>query len=612
MGNPFDNSLPYCQLEKIQRLVDDLCVNHLPSKLPAEGAGFWMDTICCMVGNDDASRHYKGESIKSMRVIYREATAVLIIDPWLMSVSSTASVAELCYRVYAAGWSRRLWTHQEGFLGKDVYYQFKDKPLNMDEIDTLARQYQHGLATTGYAMKFPYEASGKTSLYYKGIKQFLDSIEEGHFGADSRWLIYQQLAKSLSYRSTTNIDDEMLCVASVAGLDVGVYSKIEIDKKGNPIRKTKEGQILDSAGNVMLGPDGQPLKKGDKTFPSKDSHRTAEARMGKFIAEIGRFRQGIIFHNYRRLEIPGYRWAPMTLLGHRSSGLGADLDSTESSKIEDYSSLPLNDKYVEIEPFGIRVPLNKYMTKKIDGDSETLSMRLYNKRIDLPTYGLPVDYAGFTIRFNKSQHGLTIDMAERRFAVKYSAPQSIEAIQASASVVRSESFGKPSSPQSPPIQSPTAQSPPETPTFGKKSSFGMGKIGGGLKGLSSMGSASLQTAQQMASMPTSPSAQSVQSLVDAVIPTYEYVVFVAENNVKWEYDRSYVLILQRLLGKNSPREFMAMIGLKSIVLGNRTCVQSLCSAVVRSIQPGDSPKLMAGLDKIDVSDGKTSTKWVVT
>ncbi|KAF2435512.1 hypothetical protein EJ08DRAFT_341201 [Tothia fuscella] len=219
-GNPFDNSLPHCQLEKIQNLVDELCANHLPPKLQHSSPGFWMDTLCCIVGNHDESISYKKQSIQSMREIYGESVAVLIIDPWLMSIPSAASVSEICYRIYASGWSRCLWTHQEGFLAREVYYQLQDKPLKLPDVDELAKDFQKRMAYQGYPIGFPLQASGKTSFYYTTVKTIVNGIHEGRIPQDNKWILYGHLADSLGYRSTTNIDDELLCVASVIGLNV--------------------------------------------------------------------------------------------------------------------------------------------------------------------------------------------------------------------------------------------------------------------------------------------------------------------------------------------------------------------------------------------------------
>jgi len=489
-----------------------------------------MDTLCCIVGTDNESKTYKKLSIQSMREIYGESVAVLIIDPWLMSIPSTASVSEICYRIYASGWSRRLWTHQEGFLARDVYYQLQDKPLRLPDVDEIAKEFQKKMAYQGYPMGFPLQASGKTSFYYTTVKTIVNGIQEGRIPQDNKWILYGHLASSLGYRSTTNIDDELLCVASVIGLNVKTYAKVEDESR----------------------------------------QRTAEQRMKTFLEEIGRFRQGIIFNNYKRLTIPGFRWAPVSLLGHRSSGLG-DVDDSKDSKIEDYSDLNLNDIHVEVSALNMKINLNKYIPRSLGIDRRLMSVVLNDKTILLPTVGLPVDYPGYIIKFSSKVHGLTINMAERRFGLTYSPPPTAAAF----------------------FKAPTM---PKTPSFGKVPTLGKGRLGG-------FGKAA--PAPVVEEEPISPTVEQVAEVV-----SYKYVVFVAENEVEWAYDREYVLIVQRPFGEASSQEFLAMVGRKSVGPGKRYWVQSLCSAVVRAKRPTDDRKVDAGLDFLDVS--QASTSWVVT
>jgi hypothetical protein len=490
-----------------------------------------MDTLCCIVGIDNESKSYKKLSIQSMREIYGESVAVLVIDPWLMSIPSTASVSEICYRIYASGWSRRLWTHQEGFLAREVYYQFQDKPLKLPDVDELAKDFQKKMAYQGYPIGFPLQASGKTSFYYTTIKTIVNGIQEGRIPQDNKWILYGHLADSLGYRSTTNIDDELLCVASVIGSNVKTYAKLEVEKS----RK-----------------------------------RTAELRMKTFLEEIGRFRQGIIFHNYKRLTIPGFRWAPVSMLGHRSSGLG-NLDDSKDSKIEDYSNLNLNDIHVEVSSLNMKINLNKYIPRKLGIDRRLMSVVMNDKTILLPTVGLPVDYSGYVIKFSSKTHGLTVNMAERRFGLTYSPLPTAAA------------FFKP-----PPM--------PKAPSFSMVSNLGKSKLG-------SFGKAApAQVVQEVQKAPIVEQAAEVVS--------YKYVVFVAENEVEWAFDREYVLIVQRPLGETSSQEFLAMVGRKSVGPGKRYWVQSLCSAIVRAKRPGDGRKVDAGIDFVDVS--QANTNWVVT
>jgi hypothetical protein len=137
---------------------------------------------------------------------------------------------------------------------------------------------------------------------------------------------------------------------------------------------------------------------------------------------------------------------------------------------------------------------------------------------------------------------------------------------------------------------------PKTPSFGKVPTLGKGRLGG-------FGKAA--PAPVVEEEPKSPTVEQVAEVV-----SYKYVVFVAENEVEWAYDREYVLIVQRPLGEASSQEFLAMVGRKSVGPGKRYWVQSLCSAVVRAKRPTDDRKVDAGLDFLDVS--QASTSWVVT
>jgi hypothetical protein len=530
-GNPFDNSLPYCQLDKIQRLVDELVGNCFPPKKQHPNPGFWMGTLCCIVGNDTGSKKYKKRSIQSMREIYGDSAAVLIIDPWLMSIPSTASVSEICYRIYASGWSRRLWTHQEGFLAQEVYYQFQDKPLRLPDVDELAKEFQKKMAYDGYPVGFPLQASGKTSFYYTTVKLIVNGMQEGRIPQDNKWILYGHLAESLGYRSTTNIDDELLCVASVIGSNVADYAELEVDKS----RK-----------------------------------RTAEVRMKRFLEEIGRFRQSIIFNNYKRLTIPGFRWAPISLLGHRSSGLG-DPEDSKDSKIEDYSNLNLNDIHYEFSSLNMKINVNKYIPRSLGIDRRLMSVVMNDKTILLPTVGLPIDYPGYIIKFSSKAHGLTINMAERRFGLTYSPLPALAA------------WIKP-----PPM--------PKVPSFGKVPTLGKSKLGGFGK------SASAEIVKEVQEAPVVEQA--------AEVLTFKYVVFVAENDVEWAYDRDYVLIVQKPLGEKGSQDFLAMVGRKSVGPGKRYWVQSLCSAIVRLKGARDDRKIDTGIDFVDASDANTN--WVVT
>ena len=606
MGNPFHNSLPDCQLDRIQGMVDELCGNHLRHHTLKERPGFWMDTLCCLVGEEN--NEYREQSIEKMREIYRQAVAVLIIDPWLTAIASTAPMSEICHRIYMSAWARRLWTHQEGYLGDEVFYQLQDKPISLSKIHTRTIQFEAISAAKGQPVMFPNRAQGKTGTYYKAIKAIISSISEGPINTDNRWIAYKDLAESLAYRSTTKIEDEIACVASIMGIPVEPYLKI---RKRRP-KEAETPKETPKTGEVIV----------------ETSEDVAELRMVRFLKEINRFRQGIIFNNYRRLKTPGFRWAPASMLGHRSSGFG-DMDKSEAGTIIDFSKLDPNDNLVEFSSLGMKLDLNKLATNKAlswTPPARYLSMKLNGKDVEFPPFGLPVKYPGYIIKFSRDRdrdgHKLTVNMAERRFAIKTTPVKSLADNVPPASV---------SIEMAPPLQkvapSSTGKTTPSSssssfgkaslslsgrvPSFGKTSSSSSSEN----KSPSTVGSNSTNTTTPFFGLPRSPSLIQLPLKSPPPVVTIEHVVFVDENNVQWKAGVSYALILQKPLvadhrNGNEAAEVKAMIGRSQPGPGLTNWVESLCSAVVRRVKARGDEKMKFGLDIVEV--GEVRRDWVIT
>jgi hypothetical protein len=172
-------------------------------------------------------------------------------------------------------------------------------------------------------------------------------------------------------------------------------------------------------------------------------------------------------------------------------------------------------------------------------------------------------------------------MAERRFGLNYSPPLS------------ASYFAKPAMAAMPTM--------PKTPSFGKVPTLGKTKFGAFGK---------TATAAEVVEAPVAPVVSPVAEKASEATLSYKYIVFVAENDVEWAYDREYVVILQKPLGDKAPSEFLAMVGRKSVGPGKRYWVHSLCSAVVRAKRAGDDRRVDAGIDYVDVSS--PANNWVVT
>ncbi|CAI6301984.1 unnamed protein product [Periconia digitata] len=107
LGNPHNNSLPSCQLEKLIETETH----------------FWMDTLCIPVRPEDADLRQK--SINSMASIYAGARTTLVLDYELMQTSP--DTPDCLARIICSVWMRRSWTLQEALLPPECKIQLGDE-----------------------------------------------------------------------------------------------------------------------------------------------------------------------------------------------------------------------------------------------------------------------------------------------------------------------------------------------------------------------------------------------------------------------------------------------------------------------------------------------------
>lgn len=134
-GNPDRNFLPLCQLQRLQD-----CTNALyPSD--QHPVPFWMDTLCVPVGK----RFWpvRNRALNRMKSTYKSAEKILVFDTSLEIVDSSVAPEEALIRIRYSPWSSRLWTMQEGRLGLNLYFQFRDKSISFDH-----QPYQGGATGT--------------------------------------------------------------------------------------------------------------------------------------------------------------------------------------------------------------------------------------------------------------------------------------------------------------------------------------------------------------------------------------------------------------------------------------------------------------------------------
>lgn len=237
-------------------------------------------------------KQLKKKAISNMRHVYSKAKAVLVLDNWLEQVPSTHPILDIVSRLYQSNWIKRLWTHQEGFLpGIDtpveigipkntaVYIQFSDKSIELDDLCRKFDAYQQQQIDVGIYLQFPIIANVRLLRLYSNLKFIMSGVKD----MKDKWILYAPVADAMSARKTSRLADEIICIATVIGIDVKPF-----------------------------------LELPDK---DKSDEESAQDRMALFLDTLQTFQMQLVFNNYQRLERIGYRWAPRSLLNFRTPRL---------------------------------------------------------------------------------------------------------------------------------------------------------------------------------------------------------------------------------------------------------------------------------------------------
>lgn len=259
LGNPRYNALPLCQLERISSLVRNL---YPESKKPVP---FWMDTLCCPIEPRDA----RNTAIQLMKKTYEEASIVLVLDSYLLSIpSQSARELELLMIVYCSRWNRRLWTLQERILGRDrVFVQFSDVALALnsltieekygDIMELVSMQTGKGLRVMSIMMSAPF------------LPFLMSMLTQSNWASADTSTKLDNLLRLLKFRATTKPSDEAVCLGNIFDMDIT--------------------SILSAS---------------------------KEERMEKFWSSMPIIPASVIFVAGPKLTTKGFRWAPSTFLGN--------------------------------------------------------------------------------------------------------------------------------------------------------------------------------------------------------------------------------------------------------------------------------------------------------
>lgn len=304
LGNPESNSLYRCKLHHLRNLVASIRDQDLTNgnNIPY----VWLDTLCSPAKDGPG----KQLAIEKIRLVYQRAKIVLVLDAGLMSYSANEqSVFELLIRIFTSGWMRRLWTLQEGALARLLYFQFADKAVSLEELMKCLLQNMHRMTYRAIFIDLWKEQQGLTSFFHQR-----QEVVGGNTDIAT-------LDLSLQFRSVSVPTDEPLCIGTLLGLNLGDI--LSVAKKSDRMIKAWE--------LIIAKKRGVPMQ--------------------------------VIFFQEPGIDVPGWRWAPRSLLAWTS----------ENHEMMNTRALKWNDSRLgEKTDEGLRVQYAGYRIKSTNIEKGTL------------------------------------------------------------------------------------------------------------------------------------------------------------------------------------------------------------------------------------------------
>lgn len=304
LGNEAGNAMFECRLDQLQDFVESL--NSPTDSAATKAKHFWLDTLCVPVGPGPELKTLRKKCIAMMANIYRSASASLIISSTIRPVASTDSEIDQNLALFFCNWNRRLWTCQEGMLATKIWFQFSDKALDLEAIQT---PFANRSVRTGHAVSFPREARISATVNFSMTRQMLEMGVFKQMGdSQARSGPFAAIIKEIQNRSTSWQSDETICLATLIDLNISRLQNVAQDIR-NEWRKTDPSI-----------PDYQRV-------PDEE---LSNRRMKLFLSMLKIFPRAIIFNGQRRLPYDGFRWAPASFLGIPQGGFLRNVEGEEA------------------------------------------------------------------------------------------------------------------------------------------------------------------------------------------------------------------------------------------------------------------------------------------
>ncbi|KAK5736311.1 hypothetical protein LTR17_007475 [Elasticomyces elasticus] len=290
LGNPTKNALPACQLLRLLSLMSHLDsdqsgrVQEFYGRCKYTSPPFWIDTLSIPVQEQFCQS--RKLAIASLPSLFSSCKFVLVLDTELENATACATRSELCLRILLSGWMKRLWTLQEGVLGRHaLWFQFRERAIPLAEI----------IEEVDNSPCHPFNRIRQTVLARLPLHTLL---------SQKNVLGLKLLPAALFHRATSKLEDEPVCIAGLLGANLG------------------------------------------KILEMSDS----SSRMKALLIEIGKLPQGILFLAGPKLEKENFRWAPTSLLVDQIEDAGLLLPSLNRDLIEcDANGIHGTFKWLKVE-----------------------------------------------------------------------------------------------------------------------------------------------------------------------------------------------------------------------------------------------------------------------
>ena len=238
---------------------------------------FWIDTLAIPIGDNFSDQRRK--AIRSMHEIYKNAKYTVVLDFGLMSGVRGEGYIQPAMRITLSNWMTRLWTLQEAFLSKHLYFKFSDQVYSMDRLERLFEKEAEPLHSN---------LASLCRTYYHGIleKESRD-LHEPESAPEELVTAPKFVAtvwKAVQWRTTAHPQHETLSLATLLHVNTDAF--------------------VDSSDNAAMGsPNRAELNQRMQTLLDLLAARNPCA-----------IPPGIIFAPGTRLLEQGYRWAPESWL----------------------------------------------------------------------------------------------------------------------------------------------------------------------------------------------------------------------------------------------------------------------------------------------------------